>query len=183
MQSSVYKWQMSWSTETTADGRVRLRRLTNNVFAGSCAQVLGAPKLLSDRLSSPTIPLERRQSLRLKARLEAELTAGLSLLEPDYIEDSSRQLVLMGVTLDLSATGLAFILPSIRISEDYCGRSQSLLLALHLPTSPVQLEIEFVHCVPLNEDDLDQGYLIGARIKGCGKIHESEWQKYLSGLR
>lgn len=107
--------------------------------------------------------------------------AGLSLLDAAHEEDSPQELVLMGVTLNVSAKGLAVALPSIRIDERYFNQARPVALALHLPESPLRMKIEPVHCVPLQANDLGQGYLIGARItEGDGL--EAEWHQYVMSL-
>src|SRR6266545_200492 len=107
---------------------------------------------------------ERRRSARLKVQCHTELTADLSLLDAAQPEDPASKLVFFGETQDISAHGLSFVLPSIRIDEKYCEQSRPLRLSLQLPIAAIELEANAVRCVPLDENNLDQGYLIAARI-------------------
>ncbi len=134
-------------------------------------------------MQKPSPPTERRRSPRLKAHLEAELLATLSLLDSTYTQYSDRALVFMGETHDLSEEGLALILPSIRIDENHCKEGLQLSLGIHLPSMPVQLEIQAVRCHALREDDPGQGYFMGARITGLGGMSSADWLNYLNTLR
>lgn len=125
---------------------------------------------------------DRRKSPRLKAHLEAELSATLSLLDGDLLDDPSSSLTFMGETLDVSEEGLSLVLPSIRIDESCCDRPSPLELALHLPNSPVRFEIEPVRCRPLRAEDPDQGYLVGVRINSVEDEDVDEWRQYISSL-
>lgn len=125
---------------------------------------------------------DRRRSPRLRAQLEAELVTDLSFLDGSELQDSDASLVFMGVTHNVSANGLAVVVPSIRMDESYCEQARPISLALHLPDAAVQMKIEPIHCTALTEKDPDQGYLIGARITSSQEVDEHEWQKYVEDL-
>lgn len=66
-------------------------------------------------------------------------------------------------TVDISATGLALAVPSIRVGERYLtGDGRLLLVALELPSGPLTLRAAPVRYERLEEPD--NGYVIGARI-------------------
>jgi hypothetical protein len=77
----------------------------------------------------------RRRSRRVRARLSFTL----SLSDPKVSTNGSRRLpTLDGHTLDVSSTGLALIVPAIRIGEHYlAGNDRRLYIKLELPTGPV----------------------------------------------
>jgi len=107
--------------------------------------------------------IERRRAQRLNINCDAELTANLSILDTEA-PSSSDSLVFLGRTKDLSAGGLAFVLPSIQIDERFCGGGSRLRLSLYLPTGSVQLEVTPVRCEPLNPHNTGKGYFIAAQI-------------------
>jgi hypothetical protein len=71
---------------------------------------------------------------------------------------------LKGYTRDVSAKGLGLIVPAIRIGERYlAGENCRLTITLELPSGPIEVRAIAMRYEPL-EDEIDQGYLIGARI-------------------
>ncbi len=79
----------------------------------------------------------RRRSKRVRARLSFIL----SLADPRTNANGSRRLPsLNGHTLDVSSTGLALVVPAIRIAEHYlAGSDRRLHIKLELPSGPVEL--------------------------------------------
>jgi hypothetical protein len=109
-------------------------------------------------------------------RFPVRLPVSVSLLEIKHGADSSAALgaetsarshapSLDGQTHDISATGLAVVLPGVRIGERYLtGEGRRLRIRLELPDGALVL-----HAVPVRYEQLERtddrtGYLIGARI-------------------
>lgn len=91
---------------------------------------------------------------------------------------------LNGVTHDLSSTGLALILPAIRIGERYLtGADTTLRLALEHPTGPMQIIVSPVRYEQLDESATDTGYLIGVKIKEMTDEDRARFIEHLSRLR
>lgn len=133
-------------------------------------------------MEKPSI-VERRHSPRFKVECEAELFASLALLNTTETEKLSPSLVFMGATHNLSLSGLAVALPSICIDENYCKEPHSLTVTLHLlPSSSVEVEINPLHCQPLNAKDPAQGYLIGARISNLSADAKMELNTFLQDV-
>jgi hypothetical protein len=70
----------------------------------------------------------------------------------------------MGQTSDLSAAGLAMIIPSTIIDERFCDGDNRLNLSLHLPDGVIGLEVTPVRCERINGVNSSPGYLLGTRI-------------------
>jgi hypothetical protein len=138
------------------------------------------PTSKASNVKNPTFPDDRRSSPRLKARCEAELIATLSILDVTA-EQSNDALVFLGQTKDLSTQGVALVLPSTLIDEQYCNESNSLTLSLRLPEGRVGLEVNAVRCEPLNPANKGRGYLIGAKILRITS-HAKEFDLYLQTL-
>ncbi len=134
---------------------------------------------MTDDLNRPIFLIERRQSRRLKDNCEAQLVANLSILDHDA--GTHPELIFLGVTKDLSAQGLGVILPSAPINEDYWTETKGLKLTLYLPAGAVALEVKSVRCVPLDERDTGQGFLMGAAITSVNE-HQEEFERYLLAL-
>jgi hypothetical protein len=117
----------------------------------------------------------RRRSKRVRARL----TFTLSLSDPRVRTNGSRRLPsLDGYTLDVSITGLALIVPAIRIGEHYlAGADRKLYVKLELPGGPVEMTVVTVRYENLEDGS---GYLIGARILEISDSDRVSFQKYVS---
>jgi len=114
----------------------------------------------------------RRRSKRVRARL----TFTLSLSDPRLSTNGSRRLPsLNGYTLDVSVTGIALIVPAIRIGEHYlAGADRKLYVKLELPSGPVEMKVVTVRYENLEDGS---GYLIGARILEISDADRQSFEK------
>jgi len=117
----------------------------------------------------------RRRSRRVRARL----TFTLSLADPRVNTNGRRRLPsLDGYTHDVSTSGLALIVPAIRIGEHYlAGNERKLYIKLELPTGPVEMKVASVRYEGLEDDS---GYLIGARILEMSDPDRVSFEKYVA---
>ena len=117
----------------------------------------------------------RRHSRRVRTRLSFTL----SLADPRVNSNGSRRLPkLDGYTLDVSATGLALIVPAIRIGEHYlAGGDRKLHIKLELPSGPIEMKVASVRYESLEDDT---GYLIGARILEMSDTDRVSFEKYVA---
>ena len=104
----------------------------------------------------------RRRARRCPARLAFSVTPA----DRYVISNGSRQRKWMeGHTFDVSTSGLALVVPAIRIGEHYLvGDDRKLLLRLELPTGTVEMQVAPVRYESLEEHPTEQGYVIGVRI-------------------
>ena len=118
---------------------------------------------------------------RNSRRVRAQLSFTLSLTDPKTNTNGSRRLPsLNGQTLDVSSTGLALIVPAIRIGEHYlAGSERRLHIKLELPNGPVELKVVAVRYESLEDES---GYLIGARIVEMSNPDRASFEKYVSEL-
>lgn len=116
----------------------------------------------------------RRGSRRVRARLSFRL----SLCDPRVSPNGARRLpTLDGHTLDVSTTGLALVVPAIRIGEHYlAGADRKLHVKLELPSGPVEMKVATVRYESLEDDT---GYLIGARIVEISDTDRVSFEKYV----
>jgi hypothetical protein len=122
----------------------------------------------------------RRRCKRVRARLGFKL----SLADPRVSSNGARRLATLdGHTLDISTTGLALIVPAIRIGERYlAGSDRRLHLKLELPGGPVEMKVATVRYESLDESQEETGYLIGARIIEMADPDRASFDKYLGKL-
>ena len=87
---------------------------------------------------------------------------------------------LNGHTLDISSTGLALIVPAIRIGEHYlAGADRKLHIKLELPSGSVEMKVTTVRYESLEDES---GYLIGARILEMSDADKVSFEKYVVSL-
>ena len=110
--------------------------------------------------------------------MRTRLRFTLSLSDPRVSSNGSRRLPkLEGHTLDVSTTGLALIVPAIRIAEHYlAGDDRKLHIKLELPTGPIEMKVASVRYESLEDDS---GYLIGARILEMSDADRGSFEKYV----
>ena len=111
--------------------------------------------------------------------MRTRLSFTLSLSDPRVNSNGSRKLPkLDGYTLDVSTTGLALVVPAIRIGEHYlAGADRKLHLKLELPNGPVEMTVASVRYEGLEDDS---GYLIGTRILEMSDADRASFEKYVS---
>jgi len=116
---------------------------------------------------------------RKHRRVRTRLSFTLSLSDPKVNTNGSRRLpTLDGYTLDVSSTGLALIVPAIRIGEHYlAGDERKLYIKLELPSGPVEMKVVTVRYESLEDDT---GYLIGARILEISDADRASFGKYVA---
>jgi hypothetical protein len=165
-------------------GRLRLRHLTlKQQFSGAPDNMAGPEQSLIRRtlttLDNLASSIERRSMRRLRVKCEVELAANLSLLDNDAY-DADSPLVFFGQTSDLSAVGLAMVLPATLIDERFCTESNRLKLCLHSPDGVIGLEVAPVRCERLTDAYSVNGYLLGTKITNVE--HRESFERYLESV-
>ena len=123
----------------------------------------------------------RRRAPRYRARL----LFSVSLLDKATADKSSppqkrRAPAVEGYTRDLSATGLALIVPAIRVGDRYLsGEGNILSIKLELPAGPVQIQAAPVRYEQLGEDSEEKGFLIGTHITEMSESDRTRYTEYL----
>ena len=88
-----------------------------------------------------------------------------------------------GYTLDISASGLALIVPAIRIGDHYlAGETRSLTVTLELPVGAVEMQATPVRYERLDEDESEMGYLIGVSFTKLNEPDRVRYEEYIAGL-
>jgi hypothetical protein len=142
---------------------------------------------------SSTSSSDSRRATRHAAQLDARLFFQLSAPEPTGTNDDAtntttalrtpRTLRLVGRTRNISETGIAFIVPTLRIGDEFAHVIGSrLLIRLYLPAGHVE-----IHATPVRYEQLSQssstserGYLIGVRIT---EMTDAEWVRMVEYIR
>jgi hypothetical protein len=123
---------------------------------------------------------DRRHSKRHTVRLAFTL----AMASPTKSLNGTRRIsTIAGHTLDLSATGLALIVPAITLGEHHLvGENRSLSVKLELPEGPVEIQVAPVRYESLDEHKTETGYLIGVRIAEMTDEDRAKFAAYVSSL-
>lgn len=128
----------------------------------------------------------RRGAERYETEVEAQIDARLllSISLPNVEEKpgaAARPRQLIGSTRNVSETGLAIVVSSLRvgtslITEENCA----LRIVLDIyPEGVVEMDGAVMHHRPIDEKDKEAGYLVGVRI---GEMSEDDRARYLQYL-
>ena len=123
---------------------------------------------------------DRRHSRRHELRLNFVL----SLVSPSkHLNGERRVSSLDGHTLDISAHGMALIVPRITLGEHHLvGENRSFNLKLELPDGPVDLQASPVRYERLEDDSNETGYLIAVRVLALPTKDVQRYADFVAGL-
>ncbi|HEX8097209.1 MAG TPA: PilZ domain-containing protein [Pyrinomonadaceae bacterium] len=136
---------------------------------------------MSNQTWQPRDFSERRGAPRTRAELEARLAFSVYAQGgPSQATERDRQQV-AGHTRNISETGLALVVPSIRCGGQFFNVvGQELDITLELPTEPVQVQASTVRCERLDGRGAEKGYLVGVRIT---EMSDKEWVRLVQYVR
>jgi hypothetical protein len=122
---------------------------------------------------------------RSAPRYRTSLPFSVSLLVSKVSAPSAAHLpTVKGHTYDISATGLALIVPAIRVGGRYLtGEDHTLRIMLELPAATVQIHAAPVRYERLDEEDREMGYLIGVHITEMSDKDRALFVDYIKTLR
>lgn len=105
----------------------------------------------------------RRRAPRRRVRLSVRVSP-VKAARPARVNAAETD-ALYGCTRDISSTGLALILPSIRINNIYLtGEDRTLEILIEDESDPIVIYGISARYEKLEEGKADKGYLIGVRI-------------------
>jgi PilZ domain len=128
----------------------------------------------------------RRVAPRYVTHLEVGLALNITLpgAGAGARKDESQPVKLAGYTRDISASGLALIVPSIRVGGQYVtGENRRLRIMLKLPTGPIEIHATPVRYSPLDDDGVDTGYLVGVQIVSMSDEDRAHFNAYLEKMK
>jgi hypothetical protein len=121
---------------------------------------------------------------RRAPRYDVRLPFKLSLVSVSKNLNGMRRVSVMnGHTMDLSANGLALIVPKITLDEHHLvGENRSFHITLELPDGPIELQAAPVRYERLEEEKNESGYLIAVRIVSLEDNDRVRLSEYVSSL-
>ena len=119
----------------------------------------------------------RRRLPRYRLRLSVRVTP-VSSANP--VRASAERDSLYGYTRDVSASGLALILPAIRINNIYLsGEDRPLEILIENESDPIVIYAITARYEKLEEGGADKGYLVGVRITEMSDEDRARFQALL----
>ncbi|HEX9959452.1 MAG TPA: PilZ domain-containing protein [Pyrinomonadaceae bacterium] len=123
--------------------------------------------------------VENRSARRFNLQVPVRIT-----IEPDEangkLTTRRESLSASGETKDLSKSGIAFIVPSIRLREYYLvGENRRLQAELDLPNGKIRMQIVGVRYEQIGIHDSTVNYLIGAKILFISPLEREIYEEYL----
>jgi PilZ domain-containing protein len=124
---------------------------------------------------------DRRTSKRQSVRLDFSL----SLVSSTKNLNGTRRVETMdGHTLDLSANGMALIVPRITLGDHHLvGENRGINVTLKLPDGPVEMQTRPVRYERLEEQKFEMGYLIAVKIVNMADADRARFSEYVATLR
>ncbi|HMF58446.1 MAG TPA: PilZ domain-containing protein [Pyrinomonadaceae bacterium] len=122
----------------------------------------------------------RRRSPRYRVRLPV----GVLIIEPKVKEPGKVRLPkLDGFTRDLSESGLALVVPAIRINDSYLmGEGHALLIVLETPRGDVEMRVAPVRYEKIERSETEKGYLLAVRIAEMSEQDRERFNEYLKEI-
>lgn len=118
------------------------------------------------------------------ARYDCEMPISISF-EPNHktgkLSSPLENISIKGVSRDLSASGIAFVVPSIRLKENYLvGENRTLCAELDLPNGRVRMVVVGQRYEQLaDEHTSTTKYLIGAKIASMSDADREIYEYFL----
>lgn len=105
-------------------------------------------------------------------------------IEPDRVtgrlQKSVEHLAISGETRDLSKSGIAFIVPAIRLHEYYLvGENRTLNAELDLPGGKIRMQIIGQRYEQVGQHLSESKFLIGAVIQRIGSAERETYEEFL----
>jgi PilZ domain len=139
---------------------------------------------MPERFRSIVVQLREYVGNRRRAqRYRLRLACSVAPYDPDA--SGAKQLTaLKGLTRDASTSGLALILPAVRVGDRYLtGADTTLRVVLELTTGPLELLATPMRHEQLGPEETDKGFLIGVRIKEMSAADRARYEEYLTQPR
>jgi hypothetical protein len=109
---------------------------------------------------------ETCDELREEIRHDATLSFSIALIGADSNGAADETPMLVSHTCDVGAGGMALLIPSLPFLYRYLLNPDcTVRFTLHLPDGPINIEATPVYDRPLNDDDMNLGFIVNGRIE------------------
>ncbi len=113
---------------------------------------------LNRKLTNSMVPSRRRYAASIKVWFDPDTSS-------EQARERARSSFIIGETVDISRTGVAFLVPSIRINEKYLvGHERPLNVEIDLPTGRVEIRLIGKRYEKVGVHVSTERFLVGAQI-------------------
>lgn len=124
-------------------------------------------------LSESMVSARRKHTAPVKIWFEPEINS-------ERAREISRAACLYGETFDISRTGIAFIVPSIRVKEKYLvGHQLTLNIELDLPSGRVNMKVLGKRYEKVGDEIATEKFLVGAHIMSLDGQDKDNYETFL----
>lgn len=124
-------------------------------------------------LSEQMVSARRRQTSPIKIWFDPEMNTELAL-------ERARNACIVGETVDLSRTGVGFVVPSIRVKEKYLvGQLRALNVEIDLPTGKVVMRLIGRRYEKVGQHVSTERFLVGADILELRGADREAYEEFL----
>ena len=119
------------------------------------------------------VPSRRRHIAPVKIWFEPEINS-------ERAREAARSACLLGETFDISRTGIAFVVSSIRVKEKYLvGHERTLNIEIDLPTGNVHMQVIGRRHEKVGQHISTERFLVGAHILKLEGANKENYETFL----
>ena len=124
-------------------------------------------------LSERMVSARRRHTAPIKVWFDADVNSEMA-------QELARTACILGETVDISRSGVGFLVPSIRLKEKYLvGQERNLNIEIDLPTGKVQLRAIGRRYEKVGIHISTERFLVGAEIRNLDSPDKENYETFL----
>ena len=124
-------------------------------------------------LSERMVSSRRRHKAPIKIWFDPDVNT-------EQAREAARNACVIGETVDISRTGIAFLVPSIRVKEKYLvGHERNLNVEIDLPTDKVHMRVIGRRYEKVVVDSSTEKFLVGAHILSLAGTDKEIYDSFL----
>lgn len=128
---------------------------------------------LNRSLSERLVSSRRRHKAPIKVWFDPETNT-------ERARDAAKNAFLLGETVDISQTGIGFLVPAIRVKEKYLvGQERNLNIEIDLPSGKVQMKVIGRRYEKVGIHVSTERFLIGAHIVSVSGTDKENYEFFL----
>jgi len=124
-------------------------------------------------LSERMVSARRRHTAPLKVWFDADVNS-------ERAQELARSACILGETVDISRSGIGFLVPSIRLKEKYLvGQDRNLNIEIDLPTGKVHMKAIGRRYEKVGIHISTERFLVGAEIMSIDDVDKENYETFL----
>lgn len=128
---------------------------------------------LNRSLSEHLVSSRRRHRAPIKVWFDPDVNT-------ERERDAAKAACLLGETVDISRTGIGFLVPAIRVKEKYLvGQERNLNIEIGLPTGKVEMKVIGRRYEKVGMHISTERFLIGAHIISVSAVDKENYEYFL----